>query len=343
MSKFVISLDFELFWGVAGAQSISSYGRNVQGEWQAVPQMLALFRRYGIKVSWATVGMVMCRDYAQWREIRPAVMPGYRRGELSTYSLDELAKEHPSLFFARPLVEQILETPGQELATHTYSHFYCNEDGATPEQFAADLACAQLIADEVGVRCRSLVFPRNQIADSFLAVLPQAGIEVYRGNPDHWLYKNGDSVRGGLAGRVIRFADSCVPLSGRRIERMGGSGSLVNTPASLFLYPWSKRHGMLAPLRLFRIKQCMTMAAISDGICHIWWHPHNFGIHTEKNLALLESVLVHYLSLADRYGMQSSCMGDFAEFVEPMSAEAMSKYPVGAAAPGNAALGGVVQ
>lgn len=318
MSKFVISLDFELFWGVGAAHSISKYGRNVKGEWQAIPKMLALFRRYGVRVTWATVGMVLCRDYAQWRAIRPAVMPRFRRPEISSYSMDELCRERPDLFFARPLVEQILETPGQELATHTYSHYYCNEDGAAPDQFAADLACAQMIAADFGVRYRSIVFPRNQIMDSFLKELPSAGIEVYRGNPEHWLYKNGDAVAGGLAGRAIRLADSCLPLSGERVERMGGSGSLVNVPASLFLYPWSEKQKILAPLRLYRLKQCMTKAAISDGICHLWWHPHNFGINTDQNLALLELLLQHYRKLAEEFGMQSSCMGDFAAFAQPV-------------------------
>ena len=36
-AKFVISLDFELFWGVADTQTIAGYGPNVLGEWQAVP------------------------------------------------------------------------------------------------------------------------------------------------------------------------------------------------------------------------------------------------------------------------------------------------------------------
>ncbi|TCS34316.1 polysaccharide deacetylase [Paucimonas lemoignei] len=328
MSKLVISLDFELFWGVGAAHSISRYGRNVKGEWQAIPKMLALFRRYGVRVSWATVGMLMCRDYAQWRAIRPSVMPAFRRAELSSYSMDALCRQYPDLFFGRPLVEQILETPGQELATHTYSHYYCGEEGATPDQFAADLECARMIGDEMGVRFRSIVLPRNQIVDSYLKELPRAGIEVYRGNPEHWLYKNGDAVVGGLAGRVMRVADSCLPLSGKRVERMGGSGSLVNVPASLFLYPWSEKQKALAPLRLYRMKQCMTEAAITDGICHLWWHPHNFGINTEQNLALLEALLKHYRKLADKYGMQSSCMGDFAAFAQP-AFDSDNKLPVG--------------
>jgi hypothetical protein len=269
-------------------------------------------------------------------------MPGYVRKELSAYSMDELARDHPDLFFARPLVEQILDTPGQELATHTYSHYYCNEAGASPEQFAADLACARMVAAEMGMRCHSLVFPRNQMAEEFLKVLPAAGIEVYRGNPDHWLYRNGDVVAGGLAGRAIRFADSCLPLSGKRVERMGGSGALVNVPASLFLYPCSDRYKVFAPMRLNRLKQCMTKAARSGGICHLWWHPHNFGINTEHNLALLESLLQHYRTLADKYGMQSSCMGDFAEFAESAYVSGDGQQRDTAAGTGGAAFTGVL-
>lgn len=311
-AKFVISLDFELFWGVSDTQTVVSYGRNVLGEWQAIPRLLSLFRENGIRASWATVGMVMCRDYRQWREIRPAVLPGYARVQISPYFMDSLVCEHERLFFARPLVEQILETEGQELASHTYSHFYCNEAGAAPGQFAADLACARSIAANMGVNFRSLVLPRNQILEEFLAVLPDAGIEVYRGNAAHWLYRNGDAVPGGIAGRAARFADACLPLSGMRTVREMHDGALVNLPASLFLYPWSARHAGLSAMRLHRLKRAMTAAAQAGGVFHLWWHPHNFGVNLEQNFALLEEVLRHYHTLADTYGMQSHCMGDFA-------------------------------
>ena len=316
MAKFVISLDFELFWGVAAAQNVAGYAANVRGEWQAVPGLLALFRRYGIRATWATVGMAMCRNYREWRDIRPAILPGYRRQAISPYGMDKLVREYPELFFARPLVEQILATSGQELASHTYSHFYCNEAGATPAQFAADMACASAIAAEVGTQCPSLVLPRNQIVEEFLAVLPDAGIRVYRGNADHWLYRQGDAVPGGIAGRAARFADGCLPLSGNCARQTERHGDLVNVPASLFLYPWSARHAALAPARLSRLKHAMTAAARTDGIFHLWWHPHNFGVNTEKNLAQLELLLQHYRILSEKYGIQSSCMGDF-----PMSAE----------------------
>lgn len=312
IAKFVISLDFELFWGVGDTQTVAGYGRNVLGVWQAIPRLLAMFRRDRIRATWATVGMLMCRDIRQWREIRPALLPGYARADLSPYRLDSLASENPRLFFARPLVEQILAAPGQELATHTYSHFYCNEPGATPEQFAADLACARHIAEDMGVAYRSIVLPRNQVIGRFLAVLPDAGIEVFRGNDRHWLYRHGDTVVGGLAGRVARYADACLPLSGARTVRERRHGSLVNVPASMFLYPWSARRRALLGLRLARIQAAMSTAARQGSVFHLWWHPHNFGAHLDENLTLLDAVLRHYRVLADTHGMQSRSMADFA-------------------------------
>jgi len=331
LAKFVISLDFELFWGVSNTQTVDSYGRNVLGEWHAIPRLLDLFRRHKLRVTWATVGMIMCRNYRHWREVRPSVLPAYSRADVSPYAMDKLVKQHASLFFARPLVEQILQREGQELASHTYSHFYCSEDGVRPHHFAADLACAQSIAGDMGASLRSLVLPRNQIVDDFLTVLPDAGIKVYRGNASHWLYQNGDAVIGGIAGRVARFADACLPLSGTRAVREQQHGALVNVPASLFLYPWSARRRPFLGLCLQRLKQDMTTAARTGAIFHLWWHPHNFGVNLDANLTLLDGVLHHYRVLADAYGMQSQNMGDFA-LAHSAAAGAGSQIQSGAAA-----------
>ena len=311
MSTFVISLDFEVFWGVADSRAINEYRKNIEGEWQAIPQMLALFCKYEIKATWATVGMLMCKNFAQWQEIRPSEFPSYFNKQSSTYTFGALAKEYPNLFFARPLVEQILATPGQELATHTYSHFYCDEPGATIEQFEADLACAVEVASIFNVKYSSLVFPRNQVSEEYLPAVKKAGIKVYRGNPKHWLFRDGHVPRGGIAGRAVRLADSWLPLTGPNVGVAGARNGLINVPASLFLRPWSRQMSVLEPFRLNRIKKAMTSAARSDGIFHLWWHPHNFGLNTNQNINALNEILQHFLRLKDIYGMRTARMDDF--------------------------------
>lgn len=315
MSAFIISLDFELFWGVVDSAELSAYGKNVQGEWTVIPKMLALFERYEIAATWATVGMAMCRDFRQWQEMRPTALPAYKNTALSTYHYAALAKEYPDLFFARPLVQQILDTPGQELATHTYSHYFCNEEGATNSQFLADMACAKALADDMGTSFSSIILPRNQVSEPYLSLLPSLGINVYRGNADNWIYRDGHKMAGGLAGRAARLADAWLPLCDATVANTRTSPRLVNVPASLFLRPWSTSLAYMEPLRMRRLFSAMTAAALSNRLFHLWWHPHNFGVHQDENLKMLEGLLRHFSSLRDRLGMQSLPMRAFAPSV----------------------------
>jgi peptidoglycan/xylan/chitin deacetylase (PgdA/CDA1 family) len=311
MSALVISLDFEMFWGVTDSRTIENYGANVQGEWQSVPSMLKLFKEYGVHATWATVGMLMCKDYKQWCDLRPSIMPTYRRESCSTYSVAGLACDFPKLFFGRPLVEQILATDGQELASHTYSHFYCGEADTTPEQFSADLKCAQTIFNECGVNPTSLVFPRNQVRDEYLNRLSDVGFTAYRGNQDHWIYKAGHSVsRSSVVKRLVRAGDTYFPLTGNHISMLPDkipADQLMNIPASRFLRPLSG-HQVIDKLLLHRVKEGMLEAAKTNGVFHLWWHPHNFGERTEANLKNLEQLLKYYCLLNQEHGMRSLSM-----------------------------------
>jgi peptidoglycan/xylan/chitin deacetylase (PgdA/CDA1 family) len=312
LSNLIISLDFELFWGVTDSKTVNNYGANIEGVWQSVPGMLKLFKEYGIHATWATVGMLMCKDFKQWSDLRPSIMPTYKRESCSTYSVSAHARDFPNLFFAPTLVEQILATDGQELASHTYSHFYCGEEDTTVEQFASDLDCAKSIFDEYKVKPTTLVFPRNQVRDEYLNVLLDAGFTAYRGNQDHWMYRGGHlvPVSFGTLRRVIRAADTYFPITGNHTYTLPASlsgGKLMNIPASRFLRPVSE-NPVIDWAHLNRVKNGMLEAAKSNSIFHLWWHPHNFGRNTEANLMNLEKLLKYYRVLNREYGMQSLSM-----------------------------------
>lgn len=311
----VISLDFEMFWGVSDSKSIDGYGENIKGEWEAVPAMLGLFKRYGVHATWATVGMLMCKDFKEWNELRPSHMAVYERESLSTYSLGVLAQEFPRLFFGRPLVEQILSTEGQELASHSYSHFYGAEKGASIESFNADIDCSRAIFGEYGVRPTSFIFPRNQVRNEYLSVLLEAGFTSYRGNQENWLYKHGSSAPGKSLGRVLRLADDYLPLTGSHIFKLNTAmrnPALVNIPASRFLRS-SRGFSAIDCFHMLRVKKGMTDAARTGGIFHLWWHPHNFGLRTEINLKNLECILRHYSMLNHLFGMRSLNMNELSQ------------------------------
>jgi hypothetical protein len=43
---FIISLDFELFWGVRDHRTLADYGANILGVRKSIPAMLEMFRRH---------------------------------------------------------------------------------------------------------------------------------------------------------------------------------------------------------------------------------------------------------------------------------------------------------
>src|SRR4051794_24900749 len=50
--RLVVSLDFELYWGVRDQRSIADYRANLLGVRDVVPRLLELFERHGIRVTW---------------------------------------------------------------------------------------------------------------------------------------------------------------------------------------------------------------------------------------------------------------------------------------------------
>ncbi|HEX5870095.1 MAG TPA: hypothetical protein VFY65_06760, partial [Longimicrobium sp.] len=213
---------------------------------------------------------------------------------------------------APSLVRRIAETPGQELATHTFSHYFCGEAGADPEAFRADLRAALDVAADRGHDLRSIVFPRNQYDARYLRVCAELGIRFYRGNPASRLWGPPRSPLGAVAQRAGRWLDDYVRVGGRADAPDPASvpGLPVDVPADRFLRPLSPRTRAVEPLRLRRIGEEMRRAAETGGTYHLWWHPHNFGAHPARNLAFLARVLDRFGRLRDARGMRSATMAE---------------------------------
>jgi hypothetical protein len=92
---------------------------------------------------------------------------------------------------------------------------------------------------------------------------------------------------------------------------------LANIPASRFLRPYSKTLAPLDGLRLRRIRRDLRSAAEKGRIYHLWWHPHNFGVNLDENLAFLESALQSFDELRSRRGMESLNMAECAARLTP--------------------------
>lgn len=319
-SKFIISLDFELIWGVFDKVNFEEKQGYFLSTRKMIPALLKIFDNYGIHATWATVGMLFNRNWEEWIANIPDVQPAYANAKLSAYQFGLKNKDliNDDLCFANQLIQKIIKTPGQEMATHSYSHYYCLEEGQTKESFRSDLEKAISIASVNGIQINSLVFPRNQFNADYLRICSELGIKTVRTNPDNWYWKDtqGDSLKN----KIFRTGDAYFGLQDKAYHQNdlnSSDGSVILQKASRLLRP--KEGNMMDNLKLKRILGEMSYAAKKGLVYHLWWHPHNFGNDVTGNLDNLKVILDHYKTCKAEFGMQSLTMLELAENVSVSS------------------------
>lgn len=320
--KFVISLDFELLWGVRDIKTVDSYGHDIIGVREALPKMLKLFSQHRVKATFATVGFLFADSKKELLAYCPVNKPNYFRKNLSPYNGHfELIGENETedqYHYAPTLIDLIKKYPEQEIATHTFSHYYCLEKGQTKENFKEDTLAAIEIAKSKNLDIKSLVFPRNQFNSDYLKIIKNLGLTSYRGNEKHWIYKASNNNNWNLIKRALRLLDSYMNISGNNCYSLAecAKNKPYNIPSSRFLRPYTSKLKIFERQRLNRILDSMTFAAKNGQIFHLWWHPHNFGKNQSENFTFLIKILSHYQNLNSLYGFESITMKHLALLIE---------------------------
>lgn len=311
---FIISLDFELHWGMRDVKTVDQYRENLLGARRAVPALLAAFAEYDIHATWATVGFLFFRSRSDLLRALPTERPKYTDPHLSPYAEIEAVGEGEDsdpFHFARSLLEQIRSCESQEIASQTFSHYYTLEPAQSIAAFRADLEAAQAAASDFGIVLKSIVFPGNQYDETHLRICDNLGFKAFRGNPRSLVYRPRIRADQNYWVRAARLLDShgnlfshqCYPLA-LIADRLP-----INLPASRFLRPYTT----LAPAQSMqerRVINDLTYAARQGLVYHLWWHPHNFGRHLEKNIGMLRRILDHFQDLRKDCGMQSKNMAE---------------------------------
>ena len=87
-ATLIISLDFELFWGMQDCSTLDEYQGHVLGGRKAILKLLELFQKYDIHATWATVGFQFAHTYNEVQSYFPSdeLKPGYNNKKLSSYN-----------------------------------------------------------------------------------------------------------------------------------------------------------------------------------------------------------------------------------------------------------------
>lgn len=319
---FTISLDFELHWGGFEKWSMPQYQQYFFNTRRVIPQMLSLFEKHEVHVTWASVGMLFHNNHESLRKAIPSQKPSYLHQQLSAYNfidthgIGKNEQEDP-FHYAASLVKIILNTRYQELGSHTFAHYYCNEAGQTVEQFRADLRAAQQSAALYGKTLRSLVFPRNQFNEDYLRACYEEGFVTVRDNPRDWFWNIRSTQNESMLKRLNRGADAYIPIGKKNTYTLDTvevrAGLPLCLPASRLLRPYRPSEYFLNTMKINRIKSELERAAKRGEVYHLWWHPHNFGSFPEQSIAGLKEILEHYDFCRSRYTMESLTMGETAD------------------------------
>lgn len=321
-STFTISLDFELHWGGFEKWPLNAAKRAYfDNTRKLIPELLRQFEQNDVHVTWATVGMLMHSEKSAIIANQPTLKPTYEQAQLSAYhfmateGIGENEREDP-YHFAHSLVQLVTKHKGQELASHSFAHYYCNEAGQTLEQFEADCQAIKNVASTYGVSPKSLVFPRNQYNADYLKVCGESGIRIVRSNPVDWWWKIDSALDESKWKRLNRGLDAYFNIGGKTSYSNSAIKKEQNVyllPASRLLRPYNPKEFFLNKKKINRIKKEMTIAAENGEFYHLWWHPHNFGLYPEQSMEGLNKILSHFKYLKDTFNMRSLNMSEIAE------------------------------
>ena len=320
--SLIISLDFEMMWGGIDIWTPDDYGMShVEQVREVIKRLTNVFNKFQVHATFATVGLIMQRNKEEAISHFPLSIPSYKNKKLSPYNnnfINRIPKKDEHLYFAHDLIDFLKKQSFIEIGTHTYSHYYCWEEGQTVEQFKDDLKKSIDVALSNGIKIDSIVFPRNQVSPLYLDICKQYGIKAYRGNALKY-FEEPKNKWAEMSSRLLRLIDAYINIGGKTTipyNHINMSESPLNIRASRFLRPYNSKLSMFEWLRLYRIKREMKYAAKHQEIYHLWWHPHNFGQNIDKNISFLTEILQYYQYYHKKYGMQSFTMNELFEYLK---------------------------
>lgn len=305
----VVSLDFELIWGMVDKIYDKNVLKKVNNVKLVVPKILDLFKTYEIHATWAIVGLIMSENKEEIIKHINNLDISYENKSLDlTNVISHLNQLDQSIFCNLDLVKSILHTPHQEIASHSFSHFYALEKGQSEKDFIHDINIFEnILNNKLNLKASTYIDPRFQHKVSYERYLLDQGYDTYRGIRED---KIENKKLPNIFKRWIKFCDRYFNFLGHRTYTIENYHKLLNVKESYFFRGYKNNHFGLEWLKMIRFKKAMHYAAKHNEMIHIWWHPFDFGLKVDKNINQLQHLLKYYIKIKKRYQMKSYNMNE---------------------------------
>lgn len=200
---FVMSLDFELAWGVVNDDKsiLSVLKRRESSCRTSIFSLLNALERYDVPCTWATVGHLFLSHCEKDETFPHKDMPRFKDSWFSQDPCSNLARD--PLFYGKDIVERIMSsTVKHEIGYHSFSHVNFAE--CSRRVARAEMEASREIGKDFGIEFKSFVFPRNEVGH--IDLLKEFGFRIYRGRKvGRWKENQSLPARkiNGLADRIL--------------------------------------------------------------------------------------------------------------------------------------------
>lgn len=292
-SIFIISLDTELIWGSTKKEYRGFLRKNKESVRESIDFLIKIFERYQIPATWAVVGHVFLDscDKGSCLTHKNMVEFGYRK---EWYEDPYTDINRDPLFYGRDIIEKILSSSiDHEIGYHSFSHVVFKD--VSREVADGEMKEAKKIETEWGIKFKSFVFPRNEIAH--VDVIRDAGFKIYRGKESRRRYDPTQNVL------IRKFNGAINIVIAPPVEPTWKDGIWEIKSSMFFCNP--QLPFILLPIAKFGLERAIR----SKKIFHIYLHPHNLIIYDSLK-SDLEKFLIYVAKKRDYGKLKIMTMGE---------------------------------
>ncbi|HAQ21325.1 MAG TPA: hypothetical protein DCR40_19150 [Prolixibacteraceae bacterium] len=284
--KLVISIDYEMLWGLTDSNISASRYIELKQVPEVVTHLLNLFKKYEIHATWASVGALTYNNLDEMKKEMTNICRNLLLNQRSNYYLlcEKKLNGNEQTLFDPESFSKIEQTPFQQIECHSFLHIF--SDFTSVELFKTDTCLHINRLKKLGFKTPEFyVFPRNQSTLPFLNILKKFGFNSFRGY-DSVLYSDEKIFK-----RILRRIDSIFPLVERNSKIIYREDcELFEFKGSRFLRTFKNTNSLSAKLHYAKLRLGLKKSIQQGKMYHLWFHPHNFTIN-QANLLLFEDFL----------------------------------------------------
>jgi peptidoglycan/xylan/chitin deacetylase (PgdA/CDA1 family) len=308
---FTISLDTELAWGVVDKPKyLKSNLKYYEKTREVIEKLFVLFTQYEVSATWAVVGHLFLDTC---KPVNGQKHPEILRSNYPRYKNDWFAADPCTNFnqdpfwYGRDIVHKIRSCPViQEIGCHSFSHLIFGDKNTRRETVQSELEACQGLANTLGIKLRSFVFPRN--LEGYLDELKKAGFLTFRGSEPLWYRSFPRKVQ-----KVCHMVDQLLSFSPPVIVPKEKEGLVVIPGSMLYLSMDGFRKYIPLKARIKKAGKGLQKAVKEKKIFHLWFHPYDLATAPEKLLQGFEEILKEAASLREKGCLEIRTMCEIAQ------------------------------